>query len=107
MGDSQGPPEVTLKSLPVVLRPEAEHDLLTAHVWYEGQRAGLGDEFTEQVTAALERVAEMPGELRSSFVLLRKDSLGDVQAQPNSRRMNESTRRPTHPGRAIGERGGD
>jgi plasmid stabilization system protein ParE len=46
--------------LPVVLRPEAEHDLLTAHVWYEGQRAGLGDEFTEQVAAALERVAEMP-----------------------------------------------
>jgi toxin ParE1/3/4 len=47
-------------SLPVVLRPEAEQDLLTAHKWYEGQRVGLGDEFTEQVTAVLERVAEMP-----------------------------------------------
>ena len=41
-------------------RPEAERDLLTARDWYEGQRAGLGDEFTEEVTAALERVAEMP-----------------------------------------------
>jgi plasmid stabilization system protein ParE len=47
-------------SLPVVFRPEAEHDLLMAHTWSEGQRLGLGDEFMEQVTAALERVADMP-----------------------------------------------
>jgi plasmid stabilization system protein ParE len=47
-------------SLPVVLRPEAEQDLLTAHEWYEEQRAGLGDDFTDQVAAVLERVAEMP-----------------------------------------------
>jgi|GEM_PF-2741884 len=30
-------------SLPVVLRPEAQDDLLAARDWYERQRAGLGD----------------------------------------------------------------
>jgi hypothetical protein len=33
-------------SVPVVLRPEAELDLLTARNWYDQQQDGLGDEFT-------------------------------------------------------------
>jgi hypothetical protein len=37
-------------SLPVVIRPEAEQDLLSARDWYDQQRFGLGDEFTAEVT---------------------------------------------------------
>ena len=33
-------------SLTIVLRPEAQADLLQARGWYDQQRAGLGDSFT-------------------------------------------------------------
>ncbi len=43
-------------SLPIVMRPEAQSDLLAARRWYEGQREGLGDLFAdafEEVIAVL------------------------------------------------------
>ncbi len=47
-------------SLPLVFRPEAEQDLISARDWYDRQRAGLGDEFTAQFADLLLRLAEMP-----------------------------------------------
>ena len=47
-------------NLPLILRPEAEHDLASARSWYEEQRTGLGDELVSEVSAAFERIAEMP-----------------------------------------------
>jgi hypothetical protein len=32
-------------SLPLVVNPRAEADLEEAKAWYEGERAGLGDDF--------------------------------------------------------------
>jgi plasmid stabilization system protein ParE len=47
-------------NLPVVLRPEAELDLISARDWYDRRRPGLGDEFTDQFAEFLDRVAAMP-----------------------------------------------
>jgi plasmid stabilization system protein ParE len=47
-------------SLRVVLRPEAQADLLAARRWYERQRQGLGDEFAQSVEELLDRIAKMP-----------------------------------------------
>jgi hypothetical protein len=37
----------------VVIAPEAELDIAEAYVWYEGRRAGLGEEFLSSVDACL------------------------------------------------------
>ncbi len=42
------------------LRPEAEDDLTEAATWYESQRAGLGQQFLDEVLSALATIAEMP-----------------------------------------------
>jgi plasmid stabilization system protein ParE len=47
-------------NFPVVVRPEAEQDLLAARDWYDQQRVGLGDEFSTQVSAILDRLSAMP-----------------------------------------------
>lgn len=46
--------------LPVILRPEVEHDLLSARDWYDRQRAGLGDEFAAEISAVSDRLATSP-----------------------------------------------
>jgi toxin ParE1/3/4 len=46
--------------LPLVLRPEAEKDLLSARDWYDGQRTGLGEKFAAEAVAALGRISAMP-----------------------------------------------
>ena len=43
-----------------IVRPAAEDDLVAARAWYEGRRAGLGDEFIEQVDVAFARIQRMP-----------------------------------------------
>ena len=48
-------------SLRLVLRPEAESDIAEAALWYEQQRAGLGSEFIDEVSSAVERVLANPG----------------------------------------------
>jgi plasmid stabilization system protein ParE len=45
-------------SLPVVLRPEAEQDLIEARGWYE--RQGRGDDFLEAISTVFDRLAENP-----------------------------------------------
>lgn len=44
----------------VVARPEAENDILEAANWYDTQRAGLGDEFVEEVLAVFDGLAVNP-----------------------------------------------
>lgn len=47
-------------SLPIVLRPEAQDDLLEARDWYDQQRAGLGNAFAAAVEQTLARIESMP-----------------------------------------------
>ena len=47
-------------SLSIVLRPEAQTDLLEARDWYEQQRPGLGEAFLERVDQMFSRIREMP-----------------------------------------------
>lgn len=47
-------------NLPIRVRREATQDLEEAAAWYEAQRAGLGQEFLDEVRRSLRRVAEHP-----------------------------------------------
>ena len=44
----------------IIVRPEADSDLLEARAWYDAQQAGLGASFFDAVAATVRRVAEMP-----------------------------------------------
>jgi plasmid stabilization system protein ParE len=44
----------------LVFRLEARNELDEAYSWYETQQIGLGDDFLEQVEAALDRICQMP-----------------------------------------------
>ena len=44
----------------VIVRPAAAADIDEAFLWYEGQRAGLGDEFLVAAQAMLDAIAEQP-----------------------------------------------
>jgi plasmid stabilization system protein ParE len=44
----------------LIVQPEAEADLGEAFRWYEARRAGLGQEFLEEVSRAFARVTEQP-----------------------------------------------
>ena len=44
----------------MIIRPEAEADLLNARAWYERQRAGLGAEFLLCVEEEIERIGRTP-----------------------------------------------
>ena len=59
-------------SLPIVLRPEAQRDLLEARDWYEQRRAGLGEAFAERVDQMFSRIGEMP-DLYAATSIARKD----------------------------------
>lgn len=39
---------------------EAENDMFEAYIWYEQQRAGLGEEFLESLDKAYESIIENP-----------------------------------------------
>ena len=47
-------------TLPVVFRPQAEGEVLSARQWYEDRRAGLGDQFRAALDDAIERVSRQP-----------------------------------------------
>jgi len=42
------------------LHPEARTELRRAALWYDERRSGLGDEFVAEVSAALDRIADVP-----------------------------------------------
>jgi plasmid stabilization system protein ParE len=44
----------------VIIRPNAEADVLEAWLWYESQRAGLGDELLIDIRAAIRRLETDP-----------------------------------------------
>ena len=44
----------------LVIAPEAELDIAEAFVWYEGRRAGLGEEFLSLVDACMESIRRRP-----------------------------------------------
>jgi plasmid stabilization system protein ParE len=45
---------------PLVVRPEAQADLIEARDWYTTQRAGLGDQFVDAVEELLLQVRAAP-----------------------------------------------
>jgi plasmid stabilization system protein ParE len=47
-------------SHPLIIRPEAEQDMIEGRDWYEGQREGLGIEFLTAVEDVFDRIREMP-----------------------------------------------
>jgi toxin ParE1/3/4 len=47
-------------SAELLIAPEAELDIAEAYVWYEGRRAGLGEEFLSSVDACFERIRRRP-----------------------------------------------
>ena len=44
----------------LVIAPEAQQDIAEAYSWYEGRRAGLGEEFLSAVDACLEAIRRAP-----------------------------------------------
>jgi hypothetical protein len=42
-------------NLQLIFRPEAKFEFFEAIIWYENQVPGLGKEFAQEVTQALER----------------------------------------------------
>jgi hypothetical protein len=44
----------------VIIRPYAEADLREAWLWYESERAGLGEEFLMEIGAAIHRLEAAP-----------------------------------------------
>jgi len=51
--------------LPVRIREEAEVDLSDAAIWYEQQRAGLGQEFLDQALSVLDSLPDNPSQFLS------------------------------------------
>ena len=47
-------------TVPIVLRPEAQNDLLEARDWYERQRDRLGDDFVGAFDEFLARIQTAP-----------------------------------------------
>lgn len=47
-------------SKPVRLTPGAREDLRQGEEYFDGKRAGLGDEFNDEVLGVLDRIQHMP-----------------------------------------------
>jgi toxin ParE1/3/4 len=47
-------------SVPVIIRPDAERDLISGRDWYESQRSDLGAEFVTAVEDVFDRISAMP-----------------------------------------------
>jgi hypothetical protein len=66
----------------IELHPEAQSEIRSAALWYEERRAGLGDEFIEEVSKGLWRVEQSPASFPvwpgtgESLVPIRKVVLG-------------------------------
>ena len=62
-------------TLPIVVRPEAQADLLESRDWYQRQRPGLGDEFVEVVDEFLRAIAAAPETYAKAFKEVRRGKL--------------------------------
>lgn len=56
----------------VVAAPEAEQDVADAYAWYEGQRAGLGEEFLGCLDACMEAIRRSPKMHPTAFSKFRR-----------------------------------
>ena len=55
-------------SLKLIVRPEAEADILNAALWYENREVGVGLDLTDEIHAAIDRALDNP----LAYPLLRK-----------------------------------
>ena len=88
----------------LVLRPQAEAELLDARAWYEEQRPGLGSTFATEIDGALSGILEAPrnldrGDLRGfrppfhcNLAVARIESDGNTAGKPLRRRFHERWR---------------
>lgn len=44
----------------LLVRPEAESDMLEAHAWYEDKKPGLGAQFLQSIESGLEAIRRYP-----------------------------------------------
>jgi plasmid stabilization system protein ParE len=58
--------------LHLIIRPDAEADIAAAYDWYEKQHEGLGREFVEEISAAIEAVQADPIRFPAIFRTLRR-----------------------------------
>lgn len=61
MGGREGADEEALSRYSLIVRPEAEAELLEAYKYYEERTQGLGDAFRDDVDACLNLIARYPG----------------------------------------------
>lgn len=47
-------------SLRLIVRPEAERDILNAALWYEKREVGIGLDLTDEIHAAIDRALQNP-----------------------------------------------
>jgi hypothetical protein len=47
-------------TVPVSFRPQADAEVQSARLWYEGRRSGLGDQFLAALDQVIERVSQQP-----------------------------------------------
>lgn len=62
-------------SIPVVLRPESQEDLLRARDWYQRQRSGLGDEFMDAFDQFVGRIQNSPEMYAVAYKEVRRGKL--------------------------------
>ena len=62
----------------LIIRPEAESDIIDAAVWYENRDAGLGLEIADEVHAAIKRALEHP---RAHMLLRKRPEVHRILAQ--------------------------
>lgn len=60
----------------IALRPAAECDIAEAMAWYDGQKAGLGDEFLAKVDAMLVRIQEHPDSFPTTHASFKRAIVG-------------------------------
>ncbi len=61
---------------PLIIRPEAEQDMVEGRDWYQVQRAGLGDEFLKALDLVFDHLREMPKLYAPAFKAVRRVGLG-------------------------------
>ena len=57
-------------SLPILIRPLAQDDIVCARDWYDQKRPGLGDDFVAAVEMVIDRIRSMP----ESYAVIRKNA---------------------------------
>ena len=62
--------------LPLIVRPEAEVDILAGRDWYDRRRDGLGDEFVQSLSDLLRHIQESPAHFAVGYRGMRRAKTG-------------------------------